>query len=96
MVSEDYEMRKRLIRELPRNLRAVRKLDVFSQSPFLNSDYVYKQLLKNSTHYFDSCLRGRAPLGDEERLLKSDLYLRRARVVEGLYYHWLARALKLL
>jgi hypothetical protein len=94
VVAEDYEMRKRLISELPRNLRVVRKLYVFSHSPFLNSDYVYKQLLKNSTHYFESCLRRRA--GDMETLLKSDLYLRRARVVEGLYYHWLTRALKLL
>ena len=91
VVSADYEMRKRLISDLPRNLRAVRRLDVFSQSPFLNSDFVYKQLLKNSTRYFESCLRRRAV-----DLLNSDLYLRRARVVEGLYYHWLTRALKLL
>ncbi len=89
----DDELRLKLIYSLEANVRLLKRFQIFSNSPFLNKDYVYKQMISNSLAYFEGCLTQLRPL-PLPIWKDTSLFLRRPRLVECLYHVWLTRFLK--
>lgn len=74
---------------------SIRRMQRFSKSPFLNSDFVYQQLLKLAERYFSESLSFLEKNSlSPDHWLESKLFCRRPRLVEALYHEWLARFLK--
>jgi hypothetical protein len=62
-------------------MKQLKRYEKFSNSPFLNKDYVYLQMIQNTMKYFLKCKM--TPV--------RDLFIRRPRLVEALYYVWIVR-----
>lgn len=73
----------------------LQKYQKFSNSPFLNKDYVYQQLIRNSLAFFSKCLY-KLRNYNATTYLKSELFRRRPRLVEALYYDRLTRLIRVL
>jgi hypothetical protein len=97
-VPDDDQLREQLIFQIPNNIKSLRKMQAFSKSASLNSDFVYQQLLKRAEEYYLTCLatleKSSPPTPDHWP--QSILFKRRPRLVEALYYEWLTRFLKVL
>lgn len=77
----DDAMWVKVINSIETYLRQLKRYESFSNSPFLNKDYVYLQMIQNTIRYFLRC----------KHTSQSELFIRRPRLVEALYYVWILR-----
>ncbi len=80
-ITLDDAMRTKIINSMNSYLKQLKRYEIFSNSPFLNKDYVYLQLIQNTIRYFQKC----------KHTPQNELFIRRPRLVEALYYVWILR-----